>query len=327
MNKVHICLITDDNYIKPTAVAISSAICNKNNDSEYEFFIITKNVTQQNKKLFKKFETENVKIQFIDAKEEIRDVTAYSHVPQTALLKFSLGEIFSDLDKILYFDGDIIVQNDLSEIYNINLGENYAAVVKDMIGDYSKGLSNILGVDAYFNSGVMLLNLDLMRQNNTKENLIKAKLEHNWTHMDQDALNFVFNKKILLLDVKYNATIAAFKEFKYTIEEINKYYKTNYQTISELEENTVFNHFAGCSRTRPWKFYDGTYSDIWTYYYLKSPFKHQELDRKVYNALFYPKIRPLLKNLFSVVNEKGYKVITILGIKFPIKGSGKKEIQ
>lgn len=316
-----ICLITDEKYTVPTAVTVSSLICNMDNDSFYDIYIITYNVSDFSKEMFMKFENKHVSINFFEINEnKFKNLKVYSHVPTTALLKFQIPDIFKEFEKILYIDGDIIVQKDLSELYNTALDNNYTAAVIDMVGEYSKNLQDIVGVDNYFNSGVMLLNLKQLRMDNIFEKLIDAKINHPyWTSMDQDPLNFVFNKKVLLLEPKYNATIAAFDEFKYDIATVNKFYNTNYKCMEELQADTVINHLAGCSRTRPWEYIDGTFSEQWTYYYLQSPFKHIELKRKVYNALLYPKLRPFLKNLFSVTNGKGCKILCILGIRIKFK--------
>ncbi|MBR1617324.1 glycosyltransferase family 8 protein [bacterium] len=318
---VQICLITDENYVKPTVVAISSIICNKDINTCCAFHIISKNVTDASKKLIKKFARDDIKIEFIDADDELKEIKEFSHVSKTALLKFRLAEIFNNLDKIIYLDSDIIVQKDLSQLYNIDLKDNYAAVVKDMVGIKAKGLDEVVGVKDYFNSGVMLLNLDLIRKDNLKDKLIKLKLESpkTWTRMDQDVLNYAFGDKTILLEVKYNATVGAFEEFNYSIDDINEFYGSNYSSKTELEDDVIVNHFAGCSRTRPWEYMDGLNSEIWTYYYLLSPFRFVALKRKVYSSLFYPKIRPILKNIFSITNGKNCKYLCVMGLKIKLK--------
>lgn len=320
-NNVKICMITDENYAIPTIVSLTSAIINKNIDTQYEIYVITKNVSEFYKTKFKDLEQKNTQITIIDKNSvKINSVKKYSHVPETALIKFELCNILKNEHKILYIDGDTLIQKDLSELYNIDLGQNYAAVVQDVVGEEIRKLHAKCGVNKYFNSGVLLLNLDLLRKINSTEKLIDTKLTHpQWHCMDQDAFNYVFQNKILWLKPKYNATIAAFILQQFDILTINKYYLTNYFSFEEFESDTIINHFAGCAKIRPWEYSDVLFSNLWGNYYLQSPLKHVKLNRKAYNNLLYPKIRPILNQIFSITNQGCYKVICILGIKIKFK--------
>lgn len=321
LNIVKLCMITDESYVIPTIVAITSAIKNKNADTNYEIFIITKNITDVSREKLLELVQDKVKIKLIDASAlQLMNVKIHSHVPQTALLKFELANILKNENKILYLDGDIIVQKDLSELYNIDLGLNCAAVVGDLAGEEIRKLHIKCGVDKYFNSGVMLLNLDVIRKTNSVEKLVQAKINHpEWTCMDQDAFNFVFQNRVLWLEPKYNATTAAFVSHKFDIQTINKYYRTTYFSFTDLENDSIIIHFAGCSKTRPWQYLDVMYSMQWEHYYLQSPLKNIALNRKIYDNLLYPKIKPFLHAVFSITNHGCYKVLCILGMKIKFK--------
>ncbi|MCK7489743.1 MAG: hypothetical protein MZU79_05535 [Anaerotruncus sp.] len=89
------------------------------------------------------------------------------YVTSAAYLKFDLPDLIPNQDKVLYLDGDIIIQKDLSDLFEINIKDYYAGAVKDI------GLiDNDLNIKNYFNSGVMLLNLKLMRENNASTALL-----------------------------------------------------------------------------------------------------------------------------------------------------------
>jgi len=92
---------------------------------------------------------------------------------------------------VLYLDGDILIQKDLSGLCAINIDDAYAGVVNDIVLT-----ENDLHIQDYFNSGVMLLNLKLLRENNMPAALLNLrKSSTGFTYMDQDCFNLLFEKK------------------------------------------------------------------------------------------------------------------------------------
>lgn len=87
----------------------------------------------------------------------------------TGLLRFNIIDIFPNYDKVLYLDDDILINGDLSELFETDLKNTYAVVVRsidaELFIDWRKSHENDnLNVEKYFNSGVMLLNLKKIRE-------------------------------------------------------------------------------------------------------------------------------------------------------------------
>lgn len=312
MNETVICLITDNGYIVPTTVAITSLLESKDKASIYRIFVLTKNLTDENKKILSVFNAENVTVEVVEAEAEkqYEGITSGNvHVSATALYKFSLADIFSQYDRILYMDGDVLVRQDLSAFFAMDLQDNYAAVVKDFRAVVSKpNPMEFLPVKhtAYFNSGVMLLNLKQMREHGMKEKLIDYRL-HGVNHfMDQDTLNVVFDEKVVYLPIYYNGMYSTLTHF--SAKDICKYYEMEpVASIKEICENCLILHL--CSPTKPWKYRDSWYADEWYRCYKKSPLKN----RTIYRGYFYPpkgkkeKIKHELVNLFVCFKVEGCK--------------------
>ncbi len=211
--------------------------------------------------------------------EQIQDAGRFSalhqvvkcNASQAALLKFVLPELLPDCSRVLYLDGDILVKRDLTELYNTELEDNYVGGVLNSFTFYRKHLSFEDKVENYFNSGVMVLNLQLMRKDNITEKLIETKAKMGYTLMDQIALNYVFDKRIYLLPVRYNYQILGLpgtnndKE----IQTLNKHYGTQYSNLEDLLADTVIVHFAG--RAKPWNTPTTPLSKEWYLTYLRSP--------------------------------------------------------
>ncbi len=157
---ISIVLICDDNYIIPTSVAITSMIESKKQESKYRIYIVAASLSEDNENLFKTFAVKNVEINII--KENANrfqslhtfDENAICVASVAALLKFVLPELLNE-DKILYLDGDILVKEDLSELFHNNIEDYLAGVIIDSGSIYYKH-QYVEKVEHYFNSGVML---------------------------------------------------------------------------------------------------------------------------------------------------------------------------
>ena len=120
-----------------------------------------------------------------------------------------------ELDRILWLDADIIVQKDLAAFYHQNFHNAYMVACAD-------AKSNSVGVQKikqklmlsdehiYFNSGVLLLNLNKLRQSTTLEQITSCAVRMNerLTFPDQDLLNVLYTGKVQYADWKiYNYQI------------------------------------------------------------------------------------------------------------------------
>lgn len=122
------------------------------------------------------------------------------------------------IDKILYLDVDTIITSTLSELFEIDISKfplaavPYASIKKEKL----KKLNIKFGQN-YFNSGVLLLNLNYIRKNEifdiTIKNLIRNERKYNLP--DQDALNSTLNGNFYPLDEIYNYTPSNAKKFKF----------------------------------------------------------------------------------------------------------------
>ncbi|MBY4961295.1 SP_1767 family glycosyltransferase [Streptococcus suis] len=132
--------------------------------------------------------------------------------PFESFSRFLLPELLADLGRILYLDVDILVHGNLMELFQTDL-EGYAlgAVVEADIFKYYQWYLDSLGFspnDAYFSSGVLLMDLDKMRQNGTTNQLIAMALEkaQDYNFPDQDILNLYYKGNFKQLSPAYNYT-------------------------------------------------------------------------------------------------------------------------
>ena len=150
------------------------------------------------------------KYQFNYLREDCENLdTIYSNF---CFAKLLLSE-FTKEDKIIYLDMDTIVRNDLSLLWEFDLNDNYALGAKDygvLDNNYHYGTLNTSC--KYINTGVMVLNLNKIRQDNLVEKLFNYINSHKLVYPDQDSFNIVCDSKIGYIPSIYNYVWKVTKE-------------------------------------------------------------------------------------------------------------------
>ena len=158
---IPVVLITGDDYILPTSVAINSIIKNKKKNTFYKFILLYDFLSDENKSKLELFISNDIDIEFLrpnnaDYLLSIREDNSYTS--SAVLFKFVISEILYNYDKVLYLDSDVIVKGDLSELYNTDINDYYIAAVKDvhpiMFEHHKK-----YNLETYYNAGVLLYNI------------------------------------------------------------------------------------------------------------------------------------------------------------------------
>lgn len=260
-NKISIVYICDEYYVMPTCVSIQSIYENKKN-SIYNIYILGIDISERSKQLIESIELKDINIKLFTLENKYKNVnTTHVYVSKSALHKFDIPNILPDLDKVLYLDSDTIVQSDLAYLFNTDINDLYAGVVKDFSATYVNNDNERLGLKNYFNSGVMLLNLKNLRQENIPEKLLHYKLHSNCTkYMDQDCFNAIFEENVIFLNPKYNYLIASENLYK-----------------NEAYEN-IFPEIVHFAYLHPWKHKSVKYCEIWKRYLKNSVCKNYKLE-------------------------------------------------
>ncbi len=104
-------------------------------------------------------------------------------------------------ERALWLDADIIVNGDIREFYYQELKGYYCSACAGS----DQSWAQLIGLEAgrlYFNSGVILYNLDEIRKNHTIEDVLRCLNEHsdNLKAPDQDILNLLYQGKVVYSD-------------------------------------------------------------------------------------------------------------------------------
>ena len=166
---IPIVMICDQNFIMQTEVAMLSMKLNKKKDTAYDIFVILVQFFGRHTQHMKGLEEEDFKIHILPfTLEKYKDIKQIAHVPLASLVKFDICNMITQYDKLLYLDGDIIVREDLQELYRTDLQDNYVAGIPHSIG--------IVTGEKKLNGGVLLFNAKKIREEKLQEVFVSTRL-------------------------------------------------------------------------------------------------------------------------------------------------------
>lgn len=161
-----------------------------------------------------------------------------------------LPELLPHADRVLYLDADTLVLDDLSPLARLDLGDAPVAAVTNVFEAWrGSEHTDRLGLDqaAYFNSGVLLLNLRELRRSGAMDELrrVVAARGADLLWPDQDALNLLLGPRRLELHPRWNAMNAL-----YLLDGADAVYGAD--RAREARERPAIRHFEGPGANKPW---------------------------------------------------------------------------
>ncbi|WP_165211135.1 glycosyltransferase family 8 protein [Streptococcus tangpeifui] len=253
MEPVNLLFTVDDAYVEQLKVTLYSVKRNLS-AAEVHVYLLQKTLLRKNDQLARFCQTLDYHYHpIIVGDQPFKDAPTTDRYPDTIYYRL-LAHAFlpEDMNKILYLDADILCLNDFREFYQQELGLNlYAAAshnadskVMDVINQLR--LQNYEMESFYFNTGVLLMNLPMIRQTVERQDILEY-IEKNRTKLilpDQDVLNGLYADRVQAVpDEIYNY------DARYS--RLYQARSSGNWDIDWVIENTVFLHFAG--RDKPWK--------------------------------------------------------------------------
>ncbi len=205
----------DENYMPYLAVALTSLKKYKSDEFFYTIHVLhTGDLNGYSKKL-KKLEEENLQIFFEDVTEKMHRIMDCIHCRDyytpAIYYRLMIPEMFPQYDKVLYMDCDTVLLDDVANLYNIDIKDNYIGAVADQavasVPEFVEYTKKALGIDGekYFNSGVIVMNLKQFREIDFygKFNAILRSYDFR-VAPDQDCLNLICKDKVYYYDAGWN---------------------------------------------------------------------------------------------------------------------------
>ncbi|GAB3228053.1 glycosyltransferase family 8 protein [Hymenobacter seoulensis] len=251
---VNIAAAFDQNYIVPFYALVSSI--NKHNYNNYiNMHCFATGLSQDQRDDLILFANElSMKLLFHDIDESSTDefiLPEDTHFTKATYYRLFFPEVLAKqgVDKFIYLDIDIIVNGDLRELYETDLGDYSLGAVPDSLTVFN-GARIDLGIyksEDYFNAGVLFVNVNKWIEQRVTERAIEYSIKYPERIIvaDQDCLNGVLVGNWKKLDNKFNLIPKDFGEYHMSLKE-----------IKHAINGAIVIHFAGGSNSqyssKPW---------------------------------------------------------------------------
>jgi len=287
---------TNDKYLKEILISLQSLLQHVNKTYYYEIYLLfdKKTANQFDPNIYKK---PNVNINILIDNHYFDETNAFRKT-KGYFLRYEFIQLLKDkTDKIIYMDGDTIVNDDLVKLYNTDISNCHFGACHDAV--YKKWplvgkplidfFPNFTRQDDYFNTGVLLINIKKCNDDNAIE-VIKNKSLQFWIYknnaklrwQDQEAFN---NSKLKIkkMEIIYNFNPS-----------LQMHDKTNTTFTNDISDNNIL------ERVSIFHFYCKTWKKISMFLSFLRSFSVNKNNR-IYNKKLY-KILKKYKSLRKSYN-------------------------
>lgn len=248
---IGIIVACDNHYVVLLAALLKSIESNHKTGEKIEVFVVEDGITKKNqRKLAASVNASAMKFNWISMDEAIPDDMQIpfdrSSYPKNIHTRIFIPHFIPEtFDKIIYFDVDMIVMHDVSELWNIDLGDNMlGAVVDPRLKVFSNSWGGILNYKElgfspntkYFNTGILMINVKKWREENSAATVVKciADNEKYANYPDQYGINIVMANRWIELDPRWNWFADTPCDDPFNIHFVGR--KPMYQTYDNLPE-------------------------------------------------------------------------------------------
>lgn len=247
--KINILVTLDENYIPYLNVMLFS-LMESNRDCFFDIYWLHSGIDEKHIEPTQYLLGENGRIIPVDTNEtELKNAPTTSRYPKEIYYRiFAAKYLPKDIDKVLYLDPDIIVNKSVKKLYHLPMEEYYFAAASHT-GTIMTGVNSIrLDMEEnspYINSGVMLMNLDLLRKEQNYDDVFEfiEKKKNLLVLPDQDIISSLYGSRIFALDTyRYNMT-----ELLYITHSVFE----KSLTLDWVRKHSVIIHY--CGKNKPWK--------------------------------------------------------------------------
>jgi lipopolysaccharide biosynthesis glycosyltransferase len=321
--KFNIVYASDDSFAMQTGISMLSLL--KNNENlNICVYILANEISDKNKVNFEEIAKGKAELHFIDVLEILNEKIknqglasyANSFAPYSRL--FVAEALPADVSKVLYMDGDTVVNGSLMGLAQMDMETYSCAMAKDIRSEKYKKKIGLENIYEFYNSGVILINLDFFFFFYTGYALLKDILYFPTEFAENPALCRVLKGTIKSLPLSYNATgmprlfnnaslcSIAFRSGEpfYSERELN-----------EARENPIILHYTNYYLSgRPWlkNCFDKKGLQIWLSYFTDSPWAGYVAPKEQHKGYMHVFVK-FVRILFKILPQK---LFVILIVKF-----------
>lgn len=282
---MNIIYASNDIYAKHLGISMLSLLENNQDIKKIVIYILDQHISLENKnKLQSIIEKYNRELIYIDISEFEKlipfDFNTSGYNPITLSRLFLCNYLPKPMDRILYLDCDTIISGSIAELETIPFKGNYVAAVPELYMPVEKkALIGHAQNETYYNAGVLLVNMDLWRENKIEIEFVEyyRLMNGQLLYNDQDIINHCCKGKIKKLSHKYNLSTNLFYFHRFFVKKLQPAYDTSSSIkYNEILKHPSIIHYMGDER--PWiKGNYNKYRNFYCKYKEMSPWKEEPL--------------------------------------------------
>ncbi len=258
-NNIAICLACSNEYTPFACVTIASILENQSVHWNYDIVLLNTDISENNKCLLLSvtLKYKNVSLRFVNVENFLKDYKFYTwaHFTKFTYYRLLIPDVFSEYEKVIYLDSDVIVNHDISELFETNI-ENFllaAAYDTHVVGRLQDDIDtrnnyyiDTVGVKdkrSYFQCGVSIYNIEEFKKLFRKGALIEKAANSELRWLDQDLINILAKGRIKPLNNQWNVMAMN------NLQKIDEYSlpKDLYQEYFEARKDPYIFHYIGRS--------------------------------------------------------------------------------
>jgi lipopolysaccharide biosynthesis glycosyltransferase len=292
---------SDNNYVPFLGTSLYSLLENNSSDfNSISIHILSNNISTSNKNhlesICAKFNSKCTFYNMSDIEDRLKGIVVKT-IAISAYARLFLPEILpKDIKKIFYLDCDSIILGSFKDLWEQPMDNSLIFGVEDVIPNSFKKIMDMLPTDKYINSGMLPMNIELMRSENSFSKIMTFMNNYigEIPHHDQGVINALFHSRCKIIHPMYNCITPFFLmdslQLK-TLYKLDSYYSQ--KELKEASTKPVFGHLTQSLITRPWfKNSKHPLTGKFLYYLEKTPWKNYELHKD--NRIFNVKVASIL---------------------------------
>lgn len=290
MTPINVCLACDNNYAKYAGVVVASVLANSKDDEDLRFYILDGGISENKKtEILSLKSIKDCKIEFVQIDEamfeDYKKVATHKYISIATYYRLRLATLLPEVERIIYFDCDMVVNSSLNNLFNVELGENVIAGVRDI----NKRM--LQQNPSYINAGMVLFDLNKIREENIEQKFYDYTNKNFETIKmgDQTIINEVLKGRIKIVEDEWNVQ------------------SSNFTNRSSYTKHPYIIHYV--AKRKPWHF--GSFSvhrQLYFKYLQMTPWKLNGFKEKFY--WYY------LNQIMSLINYVIYRPLFLFRPRF-----------
>ncbi len=288
-HKVAIAISASNQYAPYSGVLIQSLIDHSSRERFYDIIFLERELSIENKRLLLNLvkPANNVAIRFINPEGLFEGAECIElNYPLETYFDIIVPFVLGGYERVITLDSDMLILEDISLLYNLDLDEACLAAVPDLImqGYYVNGYIpssripvpireyfqtklHIEKPEKYVNAGLLVIDIKKYCQEIDLNTIVRTANSMKFAFADQDILNVLLGDKVLYLPGEWNAFVPS---SDHILQAINCLGACNAGCGIPSYETAKVIHWSG--RPKPWVCPDVMFGSEWWQTAQKTPF-------------------------------------------------------